>query len=89
TNIFPAQNDIIYSHWYSSYFGGAQYRRHRQVTCHTLCRISVVQEARRLGIQSDNYGLLMRYTTHKLWKTANKDEKLSYANLKNQLNSFR
>ncbi|CAG8805916.1 13258_t:CDS:1, partial [Cetraspora pellucida] len=88
SNIFPARHDIIYSHWYSSYSGGAQYRRHRQVTCRTLCQISVMQEALRLGVESENYDLL-RCTTHILWRTANKDEKLSYVNLRNQLNPFR
>ncbi|CAG8705293.1 13620_t:CDS:1 [Gigaspora rosea] len=84
-NIFPAQYDIIYTHWRSTHFpGGTQYRRRRQVTCQTLCRISVMQEARRLGI--DNYDLI-RFTAFRLWAGANKNEKQSYNDLKNQLNS--
>ncbi|CAG8541845.1 23915_t:CDS:1 [Dentiscutata erythropus] len=83
-NIFPAQYDIIHSHWRSTHLpGGLQYRRRRQVNCQTLCRISVMQEARRLGI--NNYNVI-RFTTFRLWAEADADERQSYVNLKNQLN---
>ncbi|CAG8522958.1 10570_t:CDS:1, partial [Scutellospora calospora] len=73
-NIFPAQYNIIHPHWRSSYFpGGIEFRRRRKVTCQILCRISVKQEALRLGFGND-YALI-RYSTFMLWKTANKNEK--------------